>query len=232
MLKEKNRLSKILAAAGVASRRACEKLIFEGHVSVNGETILLPQHHVSSEDLILVKGEPIETEKKVYYLLNKPKGFQCTAKEGVRRVIDLFPPEKRLFTVGRLDKATTGLLIVTNDGHFANRVIHPSSQVQKEYVAKTNQELTDLHLQKISRGTYVEGTFVKPHSVKKMRRNTVKIIVMEGKKHEVRRLIASAGLKTLALERTRVGNLRLGNLPLGHYRPLTQADRNAIFIQA
>src|SRR5271169_5561850 len=125
------RLSKALAAAGVASRRACEELIFKGKVTVNGEIVIVPQTLVSWEkDEISVDGVPLKTEQgKVYFILNKPKGYICSsARIGSKKlVVDIFQNlPYRLFTVGRLDRDTTGLLIITNDGHFANQVIHPS----------------------------------------------------------------------------------------------------------
>lgn len=228
------RLSKALAAAGVASRRAAEEIIFAGRVTVNGELILLPQHHVNPRnDHIAVDGTRISRpEKKVAFILNKPKGYLCSNKRRSqeRLVIDLFGDRsERLFTVGRLDKDSTGLLLVTNDGHFGNQVIHPSSEIPKEYVLKTQEEITAEHLHRLSAGTYVEGCFVKPTKVKKVRRGTVKITVMEGKKREVRLLAAAAGLKVCSLCRTSLGGLRLGNLPEGSYRPLSESERAAIF---
>src|SRR5271169_5148464 len=136
-METKKRLSKALAAAGIASRRAAEEIIFEGRVKVNGAVVKVPQTLVDwDSDAIVVDGEPINgEEKKVYYVLNKPHGFICSnARIGSKKlVLDLFAGlPYRLFTVGRLDRDTTGLLIVTNDGHFANRVIHPSSNISKE----------------------------------------------------------------------------------------------------
>lgn len=230
----KNRLSKVLAAAGIASRRACEELIFQGHVKVNGKVVLLPQTIVDSVgDTITVKNEPIEgVESKVYYLLNKPMGYICTnaRHKDTKLVIDLFQEEgHRLFTVGRLDKDTEGLLIVTNDGHFANRVIHPSANIEKEYLAKTGQEIMPEHLIAISQGTLIEGVFVKPVSVKKVRRGTVKITIMEGKKREVRLLLEAAGLEVNHLTRIRLGALQLGLLPVGSWRVLTEREKQLIF---
>jgi len=135
----------------------------------------------------------------------------------------------RSFTVGRLDKDTSGLLIVTNDGEFTNQAIHPSSNIQKEYIAKTNHEITDLHLKTISAGTKIEGTFVKPIKVKKVRKGTLKVIVGEGKKREVRLLIEAAGLEVRELKRVRIGGLVLGNLPLGSWRPMTNKEKELIF---
>jgi len=221
----KNRLSKVLAAAGVASRRAAEELIFAGRVKVNGAVVLRPETHVSlAEDEILVDGKLVsEVEKKVYYLLNKPRGYLSTNKRQgpkAKLVIDLFEDNERLFTVGRLDKDTEGLLIVTNDGHFANRLIHPSRGIEKEYVAKVAEEVDHEHLQQIAKGVHLQGAFVKPVRVSKVRRGTVKVVVMEGKKHEVRELLGGAGLHVLELKRVRLGSFTLGSLPVGSYRPL------------
>src|SRR6185503_7031011 len=186
----KKRLAKVLAAAGVASRRACEELIFEGHVLVNGQMVTTPQTLVSLDtDKILVQGKPISNEQeKVYFILNKPHGYICSTKRvGSKKIVlDLFSKfPYRLFTVGRLDRDTTGLIIVTNDGFFAQKVIHPSADWVKEYLVKTNQEISHDHLVIISKGAFIEGSYVKPAYVKKVRRGTIKVGVKEGKKREV-----------------------------------------------
>ncbi len=232
----KQRLSKVLAAAGVAARRACEELIFQGLVKVNGEEVRLPQTLVDPlVDQIKIEDRLIEkAEEKVYYLLNKPAGYLCSAKRtgGAKLVLDLFQGEEsphRLFTVGRLDKETQGLLLVTNDGPFAHQVIHPSANIQKEYLVKTDREVEHKHLVVISQGTLVEGVFVKPIRVEKVRRGTLKIVIGEGKKREVRLLLDAAGLKVKELTRIRLGGLRLGTLPVGHWRPLRDKERQLIF---
>lgn len=223
------RLSKVLAACGIASRRKCEELIFEGRVKVNGEIILVPQTLVDlASDKIEVQGQRIASiESKVYYALNKPSGYLCTSKDaaGAKSVLALFPDNLRLFTVGRLDKETKGLLLVTNDGHFANQVIHPSKNISKEYLAKIDGELGDLHLKSLSAGALVEGTWVKPLSIEKVRKGTLKIAVSEGKKREVRTLLENIGLTVLELKRIRIGSLTLGALPEGHYRLLTEKEK-------
>jgi 23S rRNA pseudouridine2605 synthase len=226
----KNRLSKILAASGIASRRACECLIFSGKVAINGEVVLLPQTLVDSEkDRITVRGRKITIqESKVYFLLNKPAGYVCTTVEkkmGAKRVLDFFSHlPYRLFTAGRLDQNTSGLIFVTNDGLFANRAIHPSFNRTKEYLAKTEQEITCEHLKKISQGVYLEKAFIKPVSVFKVRRGTLKIVVNEGKKHEVRALLANAQLSVRELIRIRIGPVSLGNLLPGEYRSLSEQE--------
>lgn len=230
---EKKRLAKFMAAAGVASRRACEELIFSGRVKVNGIITQLPQTLVDESDQVVLDNHSLKAvEGKVYYILNKPPGYLCSTIESGRRkiVLDLFDKvNKRLFTVGRLDKDTTGLLIVTNDGHFAHRVMHPSSNIRKEYIVKVSQEVSSEHLKTINDGTEVEGVFVKPISVTKMRRGTIKIIVAEGKKREVRLLVEAAGLEVKELKRVRIGGLRLGTLPVGTWREMTQKEKRAIF---
>lgn len=231
---EKKRLSKAMAAAGVASRRACEELIFEGRVQVNGETVKIPQTLVDwDQDYITLDGEKLRgEEKKVYYMLNKPKGMICSNERvGKKPIItDLFQgSSERLFTIGRLDKDTTGLLLVTNDGAFANKVIHPSSNIEKEYLVRTAQEITASHLETLSRGARVDEKWIRPVSVRKVRRGTFKIIVKEGKKHEVRIIAEKAGLKIIELRRIRIGSLLLGPLPEGGYTELSVRDQSLIF---
>ena len=230
---EKKRLAKFLAAAGIASRRACEELIFAGKVKINGKIVELPQTLVDGTEEIVVEGQPVgKVEQKVYFLLHKPHGYICTAAKSGRskRVLDLFDGmDKRLFTVGRLDRDTSGLLIVTNDGHFSNRVIHPSSSIQKEYVVKTDKELTPDHLKVMAAGTEVEGRWVKPLKVLKVRRGTLKVVVAEGRKREVRRLVEAAGLEVRELKRTRIGGLKLGDLPIGHWRKMSEGEKEQIF---
>lgn len=231
--KEKQRLSKFLAGAGVASRRACEELIFAGKVKVNGQVVRVPQTMVSSADAISLNDQRVKTvNEKIYYILNKPVGYTCTnAPLGSKKIVlDLFQPLKqRLFTVGRLDRDTSGLLIVTNDGHFAQKVIHPSSNISKEYLVKTDQEITHDHLVSLSEGANVEGVWVKPVKVTKVRRGTVKIAVMEGKKREIRIIVEKAQLDILELKRIRIGGLTLGPIPPGSYKSLSEKERNQIF---
>ena len=220
------RLNKMLAQAGIASRRKADELIVQGKVKVNGKvckavhTLVDPQ-----KDSVIYQKKTLHLEQKVYYLLNKPKGYVCTsAKERSRRAIDLIDTDQRLFTVGRLDKDTSGLIIVTNDGGFANQIMHPSSEVPKEYLVKIDKEVLHDHLVKIAEGTIVEGKKVVPCSVKKVRRNTLKVVVYDGKKHEVRLLCQDANLDVLELKRIRIGPLVLGKIPEGAYRHLTKKE--------
>lgn len=233
-MEKKQRLSKVLAAAGVASRRACEELIFAGKVQVNGKITLVPQTLVSiGEDKIVVEGRLIdEEEKRLYYMLNKPSGYICSNKRvGTKRIVlDIFRDyPHRLFTIGRLDRDTTGLLLLTNDGHFAHQVIHPSANIQKEYLVKVKGEVGHEHLLSISEGANVEGAWVKPFRVTKVRRGTLKIVVKEGRKREVRRLVEKAGLDIFSLQRIRIGSLKLGALAEGDWRPLSEKEKQLLF---
>lgn len=230
----KNRLSKVMASAGVASRRACEELIFEGKVKVNGQIVRVPQTLVSlDDDVILVDGQELKRcDKKVYYILNKPRGYTCTNKRpGSKKIVlDLFQGiPYRLFTVGRLDRDTTGLLLVTNDGQFAQKVIHPSSDLAKEYLVKTDKEVSHENLLSISEGTLIEGLWIKPEKVTKVRKGTLKIVVKEGKKREVRHLVEKCGLCVVELTRIRIGGLQLGPIAPGAWKEMTENEKKAIF---
>ncbi|PPD71613.1 hypothetical protein GOBAR_DD31485 [Gossypium barbadense] len=212
------RLSKVLAAAGVASRRGSEELIFNGKVTVNGTVCNAPQTRVDpGKDIIYVNGNrlPKKLPPKVYLALNKPKGYICSSGEKeFRSVLDLFEdylkawdkinpgsPKPRLFTVGRLDVATTGLIIVTNDGDFAQKLSHPSSNLTKEYIATIDGEVRKRHLIAISEGTEIEGVLCVPDSVEllptqpDLSRPRIRIVVHEGRNHEVRELVKNAGLE-------------------------------------
>lgn len=231
---EQIRLAKALARAGVASRRAAEQLIFDGRVKVDGKIVLVPQTPVSlGQNRIEVHGKLIkQEEKKFYFILNKPKGFICSSSDpnAKKIVIDIFAHiPARLFTVGRLDRDSLGLLIVTNDGEFTNRVIHPSSNVLKEYSVKVKEYVTDEQLAVMAKGCFVEGKFVRPVLVKKLRTNHIKVVVREGKKREVRCFVQKASLTITELKRTAIGGLKLNRLPIGHFREMTAREMELIF---
>ena len=228
------RLSKVLAALGVASRRQCEQIITSGRICVNGQTITKPQHHVDPHlDIITIDNKRLGTpEEKKYYILNKPRGYLCSNRRfrNDKLVIDLFSEvSERLFTVGRLDKDTEGLLLVTNDGHFANRVIHPSSDIEKEYLVESSNPIQNHHLKKLKEGCYVEGIYVKPVGVQIKNKYSVAITVTEGKKREVRILAEHASISLIHLTRTRIGQLYLPALKPGQWKKLSNSDRERIF---
>jgi len=228
------RLNKFISHSGIASRRKAEKLIFENLVKVNGKIVNTPQMLINPEkDIIKINNKVIREEKKYYFILNKPKKFICSnirKNSNEKLVIDLFKNFScRLFTVGRLDKDTTGLLIVTNDGDLANKIIHPSSNITKEYLVKVKENITDENLKKISKGAFIENKLVKPIKVKKIRRGTLKVLVKEGKKSEVKIFIKKANLTLLELTRIRIGNLALGSLPPGFYKEVNLKEIEKLF---
>lgn len=246
------RLSKVLAAAGVSSRRGSEELIFNGKVTVNGSKCLAPQTRVDpAKDIIYVNGSRLAKTlpPKVYLALNKPKGYICSSGEKeFKSVIELFAdyfkdwgkknpgiPRPRLFTVGRLDVATTGLLIVTNDGDFAQKLSHPSSMLKKEYVAVIDGAVKTNHLVAISKGTIIEGVHCIPDAVELLPRQPdttrprLRIVVHDGRNHEVRELVKNAGLELYSLKRLRIGGFRLpSDLGLGKYVELKPSNLRAM----
>ncbi|XP_006361680.1 uncharacterized RNA pseudouridine synthase aq_1464 [Solanum tuberosum] len=246
------RLSKVLAAAGVASRRSSEELIFQGRVTVNGSVCKTPQTKVDpARDVIYVNGNrlPKKLPTKVYLALNKPKGYICSSGEKeTKSVMSLFDdfikswdkrhpgqPKPRLFTVGRLDVATTGLIIVTNDGEFTHQISHPSSNLSKEYIATIDGEVHKRHLIAISEGTVIDGVHCIPDNVEllpgqpDLSRPRLRIVVHEGRNHEVRELVKNAGLQLRALKRIRIGGFRLpADLALGKHVELNQANLKAL----
>lgn len=227
---KKIRLNKFLSGSGVASRRKCDEVIKKGQVSVNGVIVTSLSTYVTpGKDKIEFLGKNLKQEENVYFLLNKPEKYVCTTNKKfpeTKVVLDFFAHlPYRLFTVGRLDKDTSGLILVTNDGIFANRVIHPSFGVTKEYLLKVRQDVSDRQLKLLYSGCVIEDKHVQPVSVRKVRRGTIKIIVNEGRKHEVRLLANAAGLDLISLCRIRIGSLVLGSLPVGSYRELTEPEK-------
>ncbi|GAA0151444.1 hypothetical protein LIER_10163 [Lithospermum erythrorhizon] len=246
------RLAKVLACAGVASRRSCEELIFEGKVTVNGSVCNTPQTKVDpGRDVVYVNGSrlPKKLPPKVYLALNKPKGYICSSGEKeTKSVLSLFSDfmerwdrkndgisKPRLFTVGRLDVNTTGLIIVTNDGEFAHKLSHPSFNLSKEYIVTIDGEVNKRHLLKVSEGTIIEGVQCTPDVVELLpkqpdiSRPRLRIVVHEGRHHEVREIVKHAGLQVYTLKRVRIGGFRLpSDLGIGKHAELTQGNLRAL----
>jgi 23S rRNA pseudouridine2605 synthase len=229
------RLQKVLAAAGIASRRASEVLISEGRVEVNSEVVLEQGRRVDPErDVIRVDGSRIPPPRRHRYLaLNKPRGVVATMNdpEGRRTVADLIAPERsneRLFHVGRLDTDSEGLLILTNDGDFAHRLAHPSFQVPKTYIAEVAGVVGEQTLRRLRRGITLEDGPVQPTSVKIIStagdKTLLKITIQEGRNRIVRRTMEAVGHPVRLLSRIGIGRVRLGNLKVGEYRDLTREE--------
>ena len=226
------RLAKYLANAGIASRRRCEELIAEGRITVNGDAVTTPVCLVTpGVDTVCFEGNPVTLGQKEYHIFNKPRGFTCTSADPhARRIIyDLLPPAMRhLFYVGRLDRDTEGLLILTNDGELAQLLAHPSHGILKRYVADCAGTFTDDMRSRMTKGITDEGEVLHARQVRLLRKeedhSILEIILAEGKKREVRRLCAAVGLEVVRLARVSIGNLQLGDLPSGATRPLTQEE--------
>jgi 23S rRNA pseudouridine2605 synthase len=228
------RLQKVLAAAGIASRRGCEILISEGRVEVNSEIVTEQGRRVDPErDVIRVDGTRIPPPRRHRYLaLNKPRGVVTTMSdpEGRRTVADLVTEGRkdRLFHVGRLDTDTEGLLILTNDGDFAHRLAHPSYQVPKTYIAEVAGLVGEQALSRLRRGITLEDGPVRPTSVKIVStagdKTLLKITIQEGRNRIVRRTMEAVGHPVRRLSRIGIGPVRLGNLKVGEYRDLTREE--------
>ncbi len=227
----KERLQKILAAAGVDSRRNCEKHILAGTVKVNGKVVdTLPAFVDPEKDVITVNGRKIHAEQNVYFLLNKPKGVICTNydPQGRKKAIDIVSARQRIFCVGRLDADTTGLIVLTNDSELANILTHPRYKVPKTYVARVRGEITPNQVGKLKRGTWlVEGRTAEA-SVKILKRgkkeSLIEITIHQGLNRQVRRMLAKVSLPVKSLKRTRIGKLTVRGVGIGKYRMLTKAE--------
>jgi 23S rRNA pseudouridine2605 synthase len=230
------RLHKFLAEAGVASRRACEQIILAGRVAVNGETVrqlgtkIDPPH-----DRVTLDRQPVRAKRKLYVALHKPRGCVCSRQDerGRPTVYDCLPKEwTGLYSVGRLDYDTEGLLFLTNDGEFALRLTHPRYGVRKRYVATIEGRVAAEWLEPFTRGVVHEGERLKAEKVRLVSagaaRSVVELELAEGKNREVRRLFAARGLTVKRLQRTQVGKIRLGELKPGKWRTLTEPEIHSL----
>lgn len=234
------RLQKTIASSGYCSRRKAEELIKKGHVMVNGEVITELGSKVDSKDEIIVDGIKLKKENKEYYLLNKPRGVVTTTEDDKHRktVVDLIDTSARIYPVGRLDYDTTGLLILTNDGEFANLLMHPSNQIDKVYIAKINGILYPQQISKLKKGITINGVKTKGAKVKVKRydkkadTSLVEVIIHEGKNHQVKKMFESIGKQVLKLKRERVSFLGLEGLNSGEYRRLNPKEVKKLYYEA
>jgi 23S rRNA pseudouridine2605 synthase len=225
-----------MAACGVASRRKCENIILDGLVMVNGQVIKELGYKIDPEsDSIQVNGVQIVKEKKVYILLHKPTGYVTTVTDPQMRktVIDLIPEiENRIYPVGRLDYDTSGLLLLTNDGDLANKMTHPSFELEKVYVAKVDGEINEDNIHKLETGIMLEDGITAPAKVTLLNNNKensfVQLIIHEGRNRQVRRMLEAVGNTVLKLRRERIGFLNLEGLEVGKYRELTIEEINKL----
>ena len=229
-------MQKALARAGLGSRRACEDLIREGRVMVNGRVATIGDRVDPSRDRVHVDGTAVPLDPELrYYALNKPRGVVTTARDPQRRqdVSSFYPAGPRVFPVGRLDRETEGLLFLTNDGELANRLTHPRFGAEKEYLAEVEGTASDRAVARLTRGVELEDGVARARSARRVAaargRQALRIVMAEGRKREVRWMLAAVGLTVRRLVRVRVGPIGLGRLAPGEVRPLTAAEVRALY---
>ncbi len=226
------RLNKYIAMSGCASRRKADELIKNGNVKVNGQPVFALGSIVSDEDTVEVNGRPLRLEKKkIYIVLNKPKGFITSLKDDRERptVMDLVADiEERIYPVGRLDYNTSGLLIFTNDGELANGLAHPSKRVYKTYRAKVTGRIDENVINSLRKGVDIGGFITSKADAAVVKRSghtyVVQISIYEGKNRQVRKMFDAVGCRVIELERVAIGDIVLGRLKEGHYRNLTRDE--------
>ncbi len=233
------RLQKVIAASGISSRRKAEELIVDGKVKVNGKVVTELGTKVSGKDIVEVNGKVISKEEKEYYLLNKPRGVITSTSDDKDRktVVDLINTKARIFPVGRLDYDTTGLILLTNDGEFANIMMHPKNQIDKVYIAKVKGIIKGEQINKLKEGITLDNQLLKASRVKLRKTNLetntsiVEITIHEGKNHQIKRMFESVGFPVLKLKREREGFFQLENLKSGEYRKLTPKEVQTVYSQ-
>ena len=226
------RINKFLADSGVSSRRNADKIIEEGRVTVNGKRAAIGQEVDPYIDEVVFDGKKISVSRtKLYFIMNKPKGYVTTVKDdkGRKTVMDLLPPtDERGYPVGRLDYDTEGLLILTNDGELANRLMHPTNEIPKTYHAKVEGEVSELALSKLRSGVYIDGVKTGRANVKivdKTKEFTkLSIVITEGRNRQIRKMLAAVGKEVVFLKRVKIGDLTLKGLDRGQVRKLTKEE--------
>ena len=227
------RINKYIAHAGLCSRRKAESLIQQGLVTINGKVVTELATTVKSGDRVEVEGTPIYNEEKVYYLLNKPRGVisSVSDEKGRKTVIDLLPDVKeRIYPVGRLDWDTSGLLILTNDGDFTDKMIHPRNEIDKVYLAHVKGLATKENLRPLVKGIMIDGKKTKParytilKTDREKDRSVVELVIHEGRNHQVKKMFEAIGLPVDKLSRTRFGTLDLSGLRPGEARRLNKKE--------
>ncbi len=225
------RLQKVLAAAGIDSRRNCEELIVSGVVRVNRKVVdELPAFVDPDNDVITVHGKRIQAARKVYFLLNKPKGVICTNSDpqGRKKAIDLIRVPERIFCVGRLDVNTTGIIVLSNDSELANKLTHPRYGLAKTYVVGIKGLITGEQIEKLKKGIWLAEGKTGRASAKILKRghkeSLIEVIIRQGLNRQVRRMLAKVGLPVKSLKRTRIGKLTSRGLGVGKFRTLTAGE--------
>lgn len=231
------RLQKFIAASGLCSRRKAEELIKMGKVEIDGEVVTELGVKVSGKESIVVDGELLRREEKEYYLLNKPREVitSCSDDKNRKTVVDLIETDSRIYPVGRLDYDTTGVLLLTNDGEFANIMMHPNNKIDKVYIAKIRGIIKGDAINKLKNGVVIDGKKTEKCRVKlrktdlKTNSSIVEITIHEGRNHQVKKMFEAVGFEVLKLKRERVGIFTLQGLTSGDYRRLSPKEVSKIY---
>ena len=221
------RLNRFLAAAGVGSRRRCDELIAAGRVSINGQVCTNFSAQPAPRDHVKVDGKLVHADPPLTIMLHKPAGFVSTRKDVHARdtIFDLLPKKfSRLFNIGRLDAQTEGLILLTNDGDLAQRLTHPRYKIEKEYEVTLDRQWDATLAPKLLSGIFLDGQRAKIARLHSITSNRLRIVLSQGINRQIRRMFHEIGYEVKRLVRVRTGNLRLGDLPRGHWRPLTKRD--------
>ena len=225
MSEESISVNKYISSTGFCSRRAADKLLEEGRVKINGQ-IAKKGNRVSPGDKVLVDDKPLKTKDDlVYILLNKPVGITCTTDlKDKDNIIDFLNYPKRIFPIGRLDKPSQGLILLTNDGDIVNKILRAGNAHEKEYIVTVTKPITADFVKKMSSGVPILGTLTQPCKVKRLNKNNFSIILTEGMNRQIRRMCEYLGYKVSRLKRTRIMHLSIDDLPNGKWRNLTKSE--------
>ncbi len=232
-MKEDNgmRLQKFLSSAGICSRRRGEEWIQSGRVRVNGQVINVLGTKIDPEnDRVECDGKPVQIGKELIYIaLNKPVGYVSTCEQpGEKIVLDLIDIPQRVYPVGRLDRDSTGLLLLTNDGDLHLKLSHPSFDHEKEYEVSVGRPITDEVLEQMEKGLILDGTMTRPAKIRRLSPNSFRIILQEGRNRQIRRMVSKMRGHVTALKRIRMSGIHLGNLPEGRWRHLTEKEKKIL----
>jgi 23S rRNA pseudouridine2605 synthase len=225
------RLNRFLAAAGLGSRRRCDELIAAGRVCINGQTCTDFSAEPDARDHVKVDGKLVRVAAPLTIMLHKPKGFVSTRRDPQARdtVFDLLPSKfSRLFNVGRLDAQTEGLLLLTNDGDLAQRLTHPRFKIEKEYEVTLDRPWESLLAPKLTRGIFLDNRRAKFEQLHSISPTRLRVVLLQGINRQIRRMLELVGYRVKRLIRIRIGPVRLGNLPPGHWRTLTKRELKSL----
>jgi 23S rRNA pseudouridine2605 synthase len=225
------RLNRFLAAAGLGSRRHCDELIAAGRVTINGRVSTNFSAQPTERDHVKVDGKLIHSERRLDIMLHKPAGFVSTRSDPQARdtIFDLLPPHlPRLFNVGRLDAQTEGMLLLTNDGDLAQRLTHPRYKIEKEYEVTLDRPWDPALAPKLLHGIMLDGQRARIEKVHSVKPTRLRVILRQGINRQIRRMFYEVGYEVKKLVRTRIGRLRLGDLPRGHWRPLSKGELKSL----